>query len=81
MHFAAFKTDAPLNHLARALDELARAGFSLGAVNVAAGSSSADVRIDFSGTGSVPAETYVARLEKMPGVFAISGSSSRDVEI
>lgn len=75
MHFATFKTEAPVGHLLRALDELDRAGFALRALHVCAEAPAADVRIDYAAEGTVPAETYLARLTRMPGVFAVSGGA------
>lgn len=73
MHSTAFKTDLPLGPLMRALDELSRAGFSLNALSVSAARPPVEVRIDYSGPGTIPAEVYVARLSRLPGVFAVQG--------
>lgn len=78
MHFAAFRTTAPLGHLQRALDELNRAGFQLATVRVSRppkGEAEAEglVRIDFHAEGTVSPETYLHRLARMAGVLSVEG--------
>lgn len=81
MHFAAFRTTAPLGHLQRALDELNRAGFHLAMVQVSRqpeGDPEAEglVRIDFHAEGTVSPETYIHRLARMAGVLSVEGGPS-----
>lgn len=78
MYFATFRTDAPLAMLVRALAELDRAGFALIGVRLVAGADAADVRIDYAATGTVPPETWLARLERMPGVLAVAGGATSE---
>lgn len=75
MHFVSFKTEALSGHLARALDELARVGFSLHTLGVATAGSVADVRIDYVADGTVSASTYLARIDRMPGVTSVRGGA------
>lgn len=67
MRFAAFISPLPFDHLPRALDELRRGGLSLGALAVSMEDGVAVIRIEFDGL-SPAAETYLARLARMPGV-------------
>jgi hypothetical protein len=68
MHVAAISTDTPIQHLQRALDELARMGMTLVALQVMPGFGSADIRIEFDCADPFLAENYRARLTRMPGV-------------
>lgn len=79
MHFAAFRTTAPLGHLQRALDELNRAGFQLATVRVShppEDEAEGLVRIDFHAQGTVSPETYLHRLARMAGVLSVEGGSA-----
>ena len=81
MHFAAFRTMAPLGHLQRALDELNRAGFDLATVQVSRtpqGDPDAEglVRIDFHAAGTIAPETYLHRLAGMAGILSVEGGPS-----
>lgn len=76
MHHAAFHTTAPVGALTRALDELARAGFTLRHLSMTEAENGAEVRIGFDGIGTVEARSYVARLNRMPGIFPIQDSST-----
>ena len=69
MHFAEFRSETPLQHLQRALDEVSRGGFDLSEVRLVADALSARIRIGFRGGGRVGADTLLARLERMPGVW------------
>jgi len=73
MHFATFRTEARLGSLQRALDELARAGFDLLDIRLTTRLDQADVRIDYAPTGSVPPQTYLARLSRIPGIEGVYG--------
>lgn len=72
MHFATFSTDAPLHHLARALDELARAGFDLCRVSLMAETAPATVQLQFRGQGAIGPCTLRARIGALPGVSAMT---------
>ncbi len=76
MHFATFRTDVPLGILMRALTELERAGFGLTGVSLVARSDEAEVRIDYVAIGTVAPETWLARLERMPGILCVAGGNS-----
>lgn len=73
MYFAVFMTEAPLDMLVRALAELDRAGFALTGVHMAPGTTPAEVRIDYTANGTVPPETWLARLARTPGILTVSG--------
>ncbi len=71
MHYAAFHTGAPIGAVTRALDELARAGFTLRHLTVTEVENGAEVRIGFDGSGTVEAQSFVARLNRTPGIYLI----------
>lgn len=73
MYFAVFRTEAPLDMLVRALAELDRAGFALTGVHLAPGTMPAEVRIDYAANGTVAPDTWLARLERMPGILTVTG--------
>lgn len=76
MYFVSFKTDAPLSHIQRALDELGRAGFALSDLHVTDDKPGRScVRLHYRGDASVGPETYQARLERMPGVWGVQGGT------
>lgn len=69
MHSVTFMTESALDHVIRALDELARAGFTLDALRVSDTAPIQQVRIDFISAGTVSAGTYAARLCRMSGLW------------
>lgn len=81
MYFATFHSEDPLSDLPRALDELRRAEFQLCGVEVTAGAFvdiSSDpnpvfVRIEFRPSGRISADTWFARIARMPGVISLNG--------
>lgn len=73
MHFATFTADTAIEALQRALDELARAGFALEAISLRAQAPRAEVRLEFHPRGGISADTYLARLARMPGVAGVAG--------
>ncbi|WP_323039061.1 hypothetical protein [Gemmobacter sp.] len=80
MYFAIFRTESPLDMLVRALAELDRAGFALTGVHLAPGTAPAEVRIDYAAGGTVAPETWLARLERMPGILAVTGGPCPGLE-
>lgn len=71
MHSVFFVTGSATDHVTRALDELARTGFKLDNLRVSGSHTLHQVRIGFSGTATVAAESYAARLARMPGVESL----------
>lgn len=80
MFFASFKTEEALSHVQRALDELARAGFALKGlyVSVDEPTTLSSVRIDYAGSATISANTYLRRLEQMHGIMALHGGAVQD---
>lgn len=76
MHFVSFKTDAPLSHIQRALDELNRAGFALNELHVDHDKQGCFcVRIHYHREATVASTTYQTRLARMPDVWAVQGGA------
>lgn len=84
VHFIRFRSDIPLDHLSRGLDELRRAGFGLCAVSVTAGDKPdqgtggaapglAEIRIDFRPEGALPPQLLLDRIARMPGIRDLRG--------
>ena len=68
MYFAAFKTDTPLNHVPRALDELARVDYRLQELRVTPSEGLSVVEISFQPSQKIPVDCLLDRLARIPGV-------------
>lgn len=71
MHSILFRSQSPIDHAQRALDELTRLGFVLDTMTIAAGGSEGSIRIAFAADDPLRAESYRARLSRMPGVLCV----------
>lgn len=80
MYFASFATETPLDHVPRALDELARAGLGFGRLEVTGNGAASQVRIGFFAGGTISPETYLERLRRMPGVSVLTGGADAQGE-
>lgn len=65
-----YRSSSPNGNIARALDELARCGFQLKHLEVLAEAEEIDVKLSFNGGVNVSAETYFARIARMPQTVA-----------
>lgn len=77
MHVVEFSTETPIQHLQRALDELARMGLGLIDLRVVPGSGRTEIRISFACPDPPRAENFRDRLIRLPGVLPCDGASAR----
>lgn len=79
MYFATFHTPSPIPPVQRALDELGRAGFELIGFHLVTsngtGERTAHVRIDYSGKGSISADTFLQRFMRISDVSGVLGGA------
>lgn len=68
MYYTAFTTQAPFNHVPRALDELARADYVLHDLRVSCSDGPCVVEIFFQPSDKIPVDCLLARLARLPGV-------------
>lgn len=68
MYYTAFTTEAPFNHVPRALDELARVDYILQDLRVSCSDGACVVEISFQPSDRIPVDCLLARLARLPGV-------------
>jgi|GEM_PF-2820153 len=86
MHYTAFTSDDPIQHLSRALSELQRIGFLMREVTVTSGGASAivdtdqnspaNIRILYKIAGTSQPETYAKRLAGLHGVHHVESGAA-----
>lgn len=75
MHRIEFRSDYPIQHLQRALDELARMGLNVSDLSARIDASQGRVRIRLRGADLAQAESLRARLGRLPGVDCLPPTS------
>lgn len=73
MHRTEFRSDNPLDDLPRALDILRKLNYRLGGVSMTAiDGEPARIAISFAPNGALSVETFLALVERLPGIAALT---------